>query len=139
MSTLCLLYVKAVDWVEAYHPKFYIAENSPKLLGYWHYGYACERLEQLGYKCATWTLDAADYGVPQHRVRTFLVAVRKDLTLPTRPKPTHGDVDQRRKNKRLKPYLTLDDQKHALMSFERRSCAKHQPPSCAAARTRINF
>lgn len=38
-------------------------------------------------------LDAADYGVPQHRIRAFVVGIKKSKSLydkPRFPKPTHG-------------------------------------------------
>ena len=44
-----------------------------------------------GYEVAHRVLDAADYGVPQHRERVILVGVRADLRQDFRfPAPTHG-------------------------------------------------
>ena len=44
-----------------------------------------------GYHPKARTLDAADYGVPQHRERTFIVGVRKDIDEEFYfPFPTHG-------------------------------------------------
>lgn len=44
-----------------------------------------------GYHPKARTLDAADYGVPQHRERTFIVGVRKDIDSEFHfPFPTHG-------------------------------------------------
>jgi DNA (cytosine-5)-methyltransferase 1 len=44
-----------------------------------------------GYHPKARTLDAADYGVPQHRERTFIVGVRKDIDREFQfPFPTHG-------------------------------------------------
>ncbi|WP_241988393.1 DNA cytosine methyltransferase, partial [Halorubrum sp. SP3] len=38
------------------------------------------------------TLNAADYGVPQHRARTFIVGVREDIDVDYHfPKPTHDE------------------------------------------------
>lgn len=45
-------------------------------------------LEGLGYAIAAKTLDAADYGVPQHRRRLFIVGMR-DARFEF-PEPTHG-------------------------------------------------
>ena len=50
---------------------------------------ACNILEDAGYEVAYRLLDAADYGVPQHRIRAFLIATRNDET-PRFPAPTHG-------------------------------------------------
>ncbi len=44
-----------------------------------------------GYHPKARTLDAADYGVPQHRERTFIVGIRKDIDEEFHfPFPTHG-------------------------------------------------
>lgn len=44
-----------------------------------------------GYHPKARTLDAADYGVPQHRERTFIVGIRKDFEEEFQfPFPTHG-------------------------------------------------
>ena len=42
----------------------------------------------MGYKCAAWVLDAADFGVPQRRRRLFLIFARTKT--PRRPTETHG-------------------------------------------------
>jgi DNA (cytosine-5)-methyltransferase 1 len=56
----------------------------------------------LGYRTAFGTLDAARYGIPQHRVRLFYLAYRDDVgALPQLPSPTHGTKDG------LKPYVTV--------------------------------
>lgn len=50
-----------------------------------------EAFNDAGYDVDYRTLDTADYGVPQHRVRTFIVGSRKDLSRNYYfPKPTHG-------------------------------------------------
>ena len=46
------------------------------------------RLRESYAHVQTWLLDAADYGVPQHRRRVFIVA---GPSRPARPTPTHGD------------------------------------------------
>lgn len=47
---------------------------------------------ELRYDVTTKVLNAADYGVPQHRHRVFLVGFRSDLCIPWEfPKPTHGE------------------------------------------------
>lgn len=56
--------------------------------------------ESLGYDLKHKLLDAADYGVPQHRERVILVGIKgkNDFEYPL---PTHGD--------KLKPYITLEE------------------------------
>jgi len=64
------------------------------------------RLRRLGYASRVMVLNAADYGVPQFRLRSFLIAVRgyPDRTLPPSllPTPTHGPG-------RLLPFVTVSD------------------------------
>jgi DNA (cytosine-5)-methyltransferase 1 len=48
------------------------------------------------YDPATWILDAAEYGLPQHRRRAFIVAFR-DGQHPSVPTPTHGAGNGARK------------------------------------------
>lgn len=54
--------------------------------------------KKTGYDFQCITLDAADYGVPQHRERVFFYGTRIDVTF-TPPKQTHGEG--------LKPYKTV--------------------------------
>jgi len=56
--------------------------------------------EELGYYVRSKTLDAADYGVPQHRLRLFVVGMRKRGF--KFPRPTHG-------SKTSKPWVTAGD------------------------------
>ena len=48
------------------------------------------RLEDLGYSPDIWSLDAADYGVPQIRKRVFVVGM-KDRRPPSLPKKTRAE------------------------------------------------
>jgi DNA (cytosine-5)-methyltransferase 1 len=45
-------------------------------------------LQELGYCTAIWNLDAASYGIPQHRLRKFLVASRAPVP-PALPEPDY--------------------------------------------------
>lgn len=64
------------------------------------------RLRRLGYSSTVMVLDAAEYGVPQFRLRSFLVAVRdfQDASLPENivPIPTHGPG-------RCLPFVTVEE------------------------------
>ena len=47
-----------------------------------------EAFSDAGYRISFRVLDAADFGVPQHRERMFIVGMKKDFFL--FPRPTHG-------------------------------------------------
>jgi DNA (cytosine-5)-methyltransferase 1 len=67
-------------------PAWLVLEQVPSVLPIWRTVAAV--LHSLGYYCETAILDAADYGVPQHRRRAFLVA---RATYPVRlPPASHG-------------------------------------------------
>ena len=61
-------------FVEELEPKAVMMENVPKLVDHWLFKGFCKRLEELGYHVNYAVLDAADYGVPQRRKRTILLA-----------------------------------------------------------------
>lgn len=73
-------------------PRAFVAENVPALTHANHaarFGRWIEHLSGLGYRVSWQILDAADYGVAQHRRRLFVVGLadRADFTFPA---PTHG-------------------------------------------------
>lgn len=73
-------------------PRVATVEQVPGLFNSRHRGYGqrfVAALSALGYEVDHRVLDAADYGVPQHRRRVFIVARRDDVT-PKWPDPTHG-------------------------------------------------
>lgn len=79
-------------WIEALHPEWIACEQVPAVLPLWN-AYA-DWLRELGYSVWTGTLNAADFGVPQTRVRAFLIAHRTRTAHP--PEPTHAkDPDAR--------------------------------------------
>ena len=64
------------------------------------------RFRMAGYAVDHEVLDAAHYGVPQHRRRIFIVGIRSDLdTRFSFPKPTHTDADDTKKMKTVKDAL----------------------------------
>jgi DNA (cytosine-5)-methyltransferase 1 len=73
---------------EGLSPKAIMMENVPGLIDDKRFEVFCERLEELGYHLNYDVLDAADYGVPQRRRRTILLAGR------------NGKIDFAKKTKR---------------------------------------
>lgn len=70
-----------VSAAEAHRPPVVIVENVPAFADWVLYPAWCEAMRRLGYQIAPHTLDAADSGVPQHRVRMFLVCTRSRAPL----------------------------------------------------------
>lgn len=77
-------------------PKMIIMENVPDLLAkkHWHHFKAFkDTVEAAGYHIAVKILGMADYGVPQSRFRTVLIAARDFI--PTLPDPVFTDDQYR--------------------------------------------
>ncbi|MCX6419292.1 MAG: DNA (cytosine-5-)-methyltransferase, partial [Actinobacteria bacterium] len=55
-----------------------------------------EAFSEAGYKISFRVLDAADYGVPQHRERMFIVGTKKEIF--KFPRPTHGPDSPDKRN-----------------------------------------
>lgn len=72
-------------WIDQLRPEWVACEQVPAVLPLWN-AYA-DWLRELGYSVWTGTLNAADFGVPQTRVRAFLIAHRTRTAHP--PEPTH--------------------------------------------------
>ncbi|MBE9515086.1 MAG: DNA cytosine methyltransferase [Chloroflexi bacterium] len=85
------LFKEFIRIVSAVQPKAFVFENVYGLTGV-QAGQAWRSVlrafEGLGYRISSRILDAADYGVPQHRERLILVGVRGTQYL--FPEPTHG-------------------------------------------------
>lgn len=103
-----------IDWVEATDPRLVIIENVVGLRdrhGDLHDALVDELADAGdGYTVQTLALDAADYGVAQHRERLFIVGVRNDQPQPTTwtPARTHTGP-QRRLGEDLPEYRTAAD------------------------------
>lgn len=96
-----------VKWVKVQKPKVFVMENVAGLLVRKNaYGEKVidiikAAFTKVGYTCGVWTLNAADYGVPQMRQRVIIVGSRKgDVVAP--PAPTHSMT----KESGLLPYVT---------------------------------
>lgn len=74
-------------WVEVIRPRWVMCEQVPPVLPLWQ-AYASRWRSLYGWSCWAGTLLAADYGVPQTRLRAFLLA-RTDGQAARPPEPTH--------------------------------------------------
>ena len=84
-------------------PKLFIFENVSGLLSMENgtlINIIRDEFKKIGYDVKTKVLDAADYGVPQHRDRVIIVGMKGENTFEY-PEATHG-------NGKL-PYLTVED------------------------------
>lgn len=78
-----------VSAVECHRPSFFLVENVPEFADWVLYRPWCAAMTALGYALAPMMLDAADFGVPQQRLRLFVVGTRSkhpiELDLPRLP------------------------------------------------------
>ena len=84
-------------------PRFFLMENVFGLMATRHEPYldsTLASLRDLGYTVRAAVLDAADFGVPQHRRRLFVLGAKD--AIPDFPTPTHGQQGH-------KPYLTAGE------------------------------
>lgn len=82
-----------VSACEARRPALAIVENVPEFLGWSLYPAWCTAMRALGYSLAEHVVDVADLGIPQHRVRLFIVASRSQAPLRlTLPRQEHVPV-----------------------------------------------
>ncbi len=78
-----------VRFVRALRPKIVMMENVPALARNHRLVTFQKKLERLGYRCTHAVVDAADYGVPQHRRRLIFLASRVGrVGLPKKAKRT---------------------------------------------------
>lgn len=105
--------------LEILQPKMFIFENVKGILSMDKgklFPKIQSEFESIGYSIKYQILDAANYGVPQHRERVILVGT-KDNNNFEYPKPTHGE--------NLLPYVTLKDAIGDLPSIMSGECADH--------------
>lgn len=85
-QVLDTLFFDFIDLAAKLRPKVVIAENVKGLLLGEAKRYVWrihEALDNAGYHCQHWLLDAQNMGVPQRRERVFFVCLRKDITPPS--------------------------------------------------------
>ena len=108
-GSLFWYYCKFVDF---YRPKGFLFENVKGILqannsSDWEL--VKSSFAELGYRLTFAVLDAADYGVPQHRERVILVGCRQDVGRDFKfPQPTHGPRG-RITNSYVTPLMAFED------------------------------
>lgn len=112
-----------LEYVSYFRPRFLVFENVPGLIRLPHgkafYLKLTKGLLRLGYRLRKKEVDAADYGVPQHRRRLIVIGARKDMGQPPFPRATHGDPRSPKvRSGRQLPWLTVRDAIGHLPPFE---------------------
>lgn len=109
-NTLILRYF---EFVRSLSPKVFLMENVPGMLWPRHKDFLdafLRQSEKTGYRIVgPLRLDARNYGVPQRRVRVFVLGIRHDIAFDESvwpPPPTHGDARARKANPHLQAWAT---------------------------------
>lgn len=98
------LFYEYARLVKEISPKCFIYENVPGMLSHdggntWRV--ISEIFDSLGYEWKLFKLKATDYGIPQNRIRIFVVGVRKDLGITL----SDFDVPKHKLETEMKDYL----------------------------------
>lgn len=93
---------QVIRYAEAIRPEWIACEEVKEVLPIWRS--IASHLRGMGYHTWTGLLNAADYGVPQTRVRAFLMASRHPFDLPT---PTHAQDAQEGLFGDVLPWVTM--------------------------------
>ena len=70
-----------LDVIEKCEAKVFVIENVPQLLGTFEHGEIVGMAEKLGFKVVSNKLCAADYGVPQTRIRAIIIGSKWEIPL----------------------------------------------------------
>lgn len=88
------LYKQLIRVIDAKRPMFFLAENVKGITTLEHgkvFQMILDDFSAMGYKVVSNTLNAADYGVPQTRLRVIIVGVRDDIDFDyVFPQPTNS-------------------------------------------------
>lgn len=101
------LYKQLIRVIDAKRPKFFLAENVKGIKTLEHgkvFQMILDDFSSMGYKVVFDTLNAADYGVPQKRLRVIIVGVRNDIDFEySFPSPTNSECGE----KGLPPWVSV--------------------------------
>lgn len=90
------LYKQLIRVIKAKRPKFFLAENVKGITTLDQgkvFQMILDDFASIGYKVTSKILNAADYGVPQTRLRVIIVGVREDIDFEYEfPKPTNSET-----------------------------------------------
>lgn len=75
-----------VACAEVHRPDYLVVENVPEFLSWELFPSWCDALQRLGYTLSPQVLDAADFGVPQHRVRAFVIGTKSKAPVAILPR-----------------------------------------------------
>lgn len=92
------LYKQLIRVIDAKRPKFFLAENVKGIKTLERgkvFQMILDDFSSMGYKVVSDTLNAADYGVPQKRLRVIIVGVRNDIDFEySFPSPTNSECGE---------------------------------------------
>ena len=112
MTPVTFFLEEFVRLVNEIQPKFFLMENVKGLLVYsnGHFKHIIEdAFGRIGYRIASSTLCAADYGVPQLRHRVMFIGTRLSGVDLSFPKPIHGEDSSELPCIGLLPYVTVEE------------------------------
>ena len=107
------LYLEIIRALKTTNPKFFLLENVrgiKSINGGKDFNEILKALDGCGYDITFKVMNAADYGVPQTRIRLIINGVRKDLKnkfLYTFPAPTHDKNSHTLSN--IRPWVTISE------------------------------
>jgi DNA (cytosine-5)-methyltransferase 1 len=119
-------FVRAVSEIE---PEMFLMENVAGLASKRHLPYLQKNialLEKLGYNVNFKVLNAANFGVPQERLRVFVIGSKREL--PKFPDATHGTRDRTfvSANEALQ-LAAKDDPNQAIVTFAKKPVLRPSP------------
>lgn len=84
-----------VSAAEYHSPECVVVENVPEFFEWRLYGAWAAAMQALGYTLSPHVIDSADHGVPQHRVRAFIIATKSSAPLLLQlPQAQHVGIGQ---------------------------------------------